>query len=161
MDECRFDNWTRMLGAIKDRRTALREFAAAGLALTALARADLGFAQEGDVLVEGCRLSGERCDRGKQCCSGDCSSRRKKKKTGGRNSGGGGRRGRRRPQGECRCLGNGKNCRKDAACCKGRCDPGELRCRCVPSNERCIKDDDCCRGNCVTDNQGNSFCKGG
>ena len=44
MDDCRFDNWTRLLGALQDRRAALKEMMAAGVALTALARADLGFA---------------------------------------------------------------------------------------------------------------------
>ena len=32
MDECRFDNWTRMLGALQDRRAAVRELAGAGVA---------------------------------------------------------------------------------------------------------------------------------
>ena len=62
MDDCRFDNWTRMLGALQDRRAALKEMVAAGVALVALARADLGFAQD-DVLIEGCRLSGDPCSR--------------------------------------------------------------------------------------------------
>ena len=79
MDECRFDNWTRMLGAIQDRRTALKDLAAAGAALLSLAKLELGLAQEGEVSIEGCRLSGDRCDRNKQCCSGKCNRKRRKK----------------------------------------------------------------------------------
>ena len=45
MDDCRFDNWTRKIGKLQDRRTALRDLAGAGVALAALARADLGLAQ--------------------------------------------------------------------------------------------------------------------
>jgi hypothetical protein len=37
MDDCRFDNWTRMLGAIQDRRLALKEAVSAGVALVSLA----------------------------------------------------------------------------------------------------------------------------
>ena len=80
MDECRFDNWTRLLGGLQDRRAALRELVGAGAALVALARADLGFAAEDDVLIEGCRLSGEGCSRNKQCCSNKCNRHRRKKK---------------------------------------------------------------------------------
>ena len=80
MDECRFDNWTRLLGGLQDRRAALRELAGAGAALVALARADLGFAAEDDVLIEGCRLSGEGCSKNKQCCSDKCNRHRRKKK---------------------------------------------------------------------------------
>ena len=80
MDDCRFDNWTRMLGALQDRRAALKEMAAAALALTALARADLGFAQEEDALVEGCRLSGDECSRKSQCCSNICHGRRRRRR---------------------------------------------------------------------------------
>ena len=46
----------------------------------ALARADLGLAAEDDVLIEGCRLSGEGCSKNKQCCSNKCHRHRKKNK---------------------------------------------------------------------------------
>ena len=62
MDDCRFDNWTRMLGALQDRRAALKEMVAAGVALVALARADLGLAQD-EALIEGCGLSGDPCSK--------------------------------------------------------------------------------------------------
>ena len=160
MDNCRFDNWTRMLGTIRDRRTALKEFTGASAALVALARADLGFAAQDDVLVEGCRLSGERCKRNNNCCSGVCDRKRRKKKK-NRDEGGNGKRRNKKGDGECKCLDNGKSCRKDAACCKGRCDQSDGRCRCTPANDTCNKDTDCCRGKCVADNQGNKFCKAG
>jgi hypothetical protein len=162
MDECRFDNLTRMFGAIRDRRTAVKTLVAAGAALVSLAKAEFGIAAQDDVLIEGCRLTGERCDRDKQCCSDDCNRKRKKRKRNRDRDGDGRRRRRdRRGSGECRRRGNGKACRKDAACCRGRCDPIERRCRCVPANDICNKDDDCCdRRRCVEDgNTGQKFCK--
>lgn len=152
MDECRFDNLTRMVAGLKDRRAALREMTGAGLALVTLAKADLGLAAEGDVLVEGCRLSGEKCDKNNQCCSGDCrGGKKKKKKKNGKKS--------RRREGECRCRGEGDSCNKDSACCRGRCNTNENRCRCIGENQLCTKDQDCCKGTCRSDNKGNSFCK--
>ncbi len=142
MDECRFDNWTRMLAALQDRRAAVKELAAAGAALVSLARLDLGLAQEDEVSIEGCRLTGDRCSRKKQCCSNKCKKKRRKRNRNDRD--GNNRRRNRKGDGRCQCLGNGKNCRKDAACCKGRCDPNERRCRCVPANDICNRDDDCC-----------------
>jgi hypothetical protein len=148
MDECRFDNWTRMLGALQDRRAAVKELAAAGAALVAPARADLGLAQEGDVIAEGCRGGGVSCRRNNQCCSGKCNRKRRKK----RNRNDRDKKGRRRDDGVCKCLGNGKSCRKDAACCKGRCDPDSRRCRCIPRNDLCEQDGDCCgRAVCRSD----------
>ena len=78
MDECRFDNWTRMLGALQDRRVAVKEMAAAGAALVGLARLDLGLAQEDEVFIEGCRGEKEKCRRNNQCCSGTCKRKRRK-----------------------------------------------------------------------------------
>jgi len=124
MDDCRFDNWTRMLGAPKDRRTALKGMAGAGAALLGLARAELGFAQDGDVVIEAaCRGTNAECNRNNQCCSEDCSGRR---------------------NGTCRCLRFGKSCRsgEDAACCNGRCTNGE--CKCVGNRGACGSDPDCC-----------------
>lgn len=160
MDECRFDNWTRMLGALQNRRAALKEMVATGAALVALARADLGFAQEEDALIEGCRLSGDPCSRKKQCCSNICKGRRRRRRRDDRD----GDRNRRRDRdsGTCGCRGNGKSCTKDAACCGGRCDPNDGVCRCVGANGVCNVDSDCCsRRICQTDDQGNKFCKGG
>lgn len=152
MDECRFDNLTRMMAGLKDRRAALRDMTGAGLALVSLAKADLGLAAEEDVLVEGCRLSGEKCDKNQQCCSGDCRGAKKKKNKKD------GKKGKRR-EGECRCLGEGDNCSKDSACCRGYCNPNDGRCRCIPDNSRCDRDQDCCRGSCQRDKNGIGFCK--
>ena len=161
MDECRFDNLTRLFGAFKDRRTALKEMVGASAALVSLARADLGLAQDDDVLIEGCRLTGDRCGRNNQCCSNKCNRKRRKKRR--RDDRDGDRRNRRKKKndGQCVCLSNGKKCRKDAACCRGHCDKNERRCRCVPANDTCNKDSDCCRGKCRAAAGGNKFCKAG
>jgi hypothetical protein len=156
MDECRFDNWTRLLAGLRDRRTALRDLTGAGLALVSLARADLGLAADDDVLVEGCRLSGDECDRNSQCCSDICKRSKRRRKN--RRDDGNNRRRRDRRRGECRCLGSGKSCNRDAACCRGFCDRSDNRCRCTPQGETCNRDQDCCKGTCRTDNQGNRFC---
>jgi hypothetical protein len=156
MDDCRFDNWTRMLGALQDRRAALKEMMAAGVALTALARADLGFAQD-DVLIEGCRLSGDSCSRKDQCCSNICQGRERRRRRDDD-----GRRRRDRDTGTCGCRGNGKSCTKDAACCAGHCDLNEGVCRCAGANESCGDDSDCCgRRVCRIDANNNGFCKRG
>jgi hypothetical protein len=155
MDECRFDNLTRMMAGLKDRRTALRDMTGAGLALVSLAKADLGLAAEDDVLVEGCRLSGEKCDKDHQCCSNDCrGGKRKKKKKNDKNG-----KKNRRKEGECRCRGEGDSCNKDSACCRGRCNQNDGRCRCISDNGICSRDQDCCRGSCKEDKNGNRFCK--
>ena len=156
MDECRFDNLTRMMASLKDRRAALRDMTGAGLALVSLARADLGLAAEDDVLIEGCRLSGEKCDKDHQCCSNDCRGAKKKKKK--KNDKNGNKKNRRK-EGECRCKGEGDSCSKDAACCRGYCNKNDGRCRCVPDNNTCNRDQDCCRGSCKSDKNGNKFCK--
>jgi hypothetical protein len=161
MDDCRFDNWTRTLAAVTSRRLALKDLTAAGVALVALAGADLGLATAQDVLIEGCRLSGDGCARNKQCCSNKC-HRRKRRKRDRRDGNNNRNRNRRRDRdrGVCRCLGDGKSCNKDAACCKGRCDPFDGRCRCVDANQACNVDSDCCGGRiCRADDQGNKFCK--
>ena len=160
MDDCRFDNWTRMLGALQDRRAVLKEMAPAALALVALARADLGFAQE-DALIEGCRLTGDPCSKDTNCCSNICKGRNRRRRDGRRDSDGRRRR-RDRDTGTCGCRDNGRSCTKDAACCGGRCDPNDRVCRCVGANGICNEDTDCCgRRICETDTNGNKFCKGG
>jgi hypothetical protein len=158
MDECRFDNWTRMVSGLRNRRSALKELAGAGAALVALARADLGIAAEDDVLVEGCRLTDERCKRNNNCCSNKCNRKKRKKKK--RDEGGGNNKKRdKKGDGQCQCLGNGKKCTKDAACCRGRCDVNDRKCRCVPANDTCNKDTDCCSGRKCVANGGNKVCK--
>ena len=126
MDECRFDNLTRMMAGLKDRRAALRDMTGAGLALVSLARADLGLAAEDDVLIEGCRLSGEKCDKDHQCCSNDCRGAKKKKKK--KNDKNGNKKNRRK-EGECRCKGEGDSCSKDAARSRGYSNKTDGRCR--------------------------------
>lgn len=164
MDDCRFDNLTRMLGRLRDRRTAIKDVAATSAALVSLARADLGLAAEDDVLVEGCRVTGERCKRNNNCCSDKCHrKKRKNKKKKNRNDGGGGNNNRRRRDrkgdGTCQCLKHGKNCNKDAACCKGRCDPNDRQCRCIPANDICNHDDDCCSGRRCVQEGNRKICK--
>lgn len=156
MDDCRFDNLTRMLGGMQDRRSSLRTLAGAGVALISLARADLGLAVDDDVLIEGCRLTGERCSKHKQCCSNKCDRKRRKKR--GHDAGDKNHR-RNKNDGECRCSRNGKHCTKDAACCKGFCDQKDNRCRCVGANNTCNKDEDCCGNRKCVSNGANKVCK--
>ena len=160
MDDCRFDNWTRMLARLQDRRAALKDLTGAGVALVALARVDLGMAQEVDVLAEGCRFSGESCSRNTQCCFDICKGRQRKRSDRNNRDGDGRRRSRDRDTGRCQCRGEGRSCRKDAACCEGRCDPSDSTCRCVGANGLCNVDNDCC-GNraCSSDDRGNKFCR--
>ena len=155
MDECRFDNWTRLIAGLRDRRAALKDMTGAGIALVSLARADLGLAAEDDVLIEGCRLAGDSCGKNSQCCSDYCKGHKGKKKKKKDNGGG---KNRNRDSGECRCLGNGKSCTKDAACCRGYCDRNDNECRCAPEGATCNNDDDCCKGTCRQDREGNFFC---
>jgi hypothetical protein len=162
MDDCRFDNWTRMFSGIRDRRTALRDLTAAGAALVSLAGLDLGLVSAEDVQVEGCRLSGDSCDKDKQCCSGICKGKKKKKKKKNRNNNNNNNNNnkgkRNRDSGECKCLSSGSSCNRDAACCRGFCDANDGRCRCVGQGGTCNRDQDCCDGTCRSDNQGNRFC---
>jgi hypothetical protein len=140
-----------MLGGIQGRRSALRQLAGAGAALVSLARADLGLAAGDDVLAEGCRLTGERCKRNNNCCSGSCKRHRKKH---GKND-----KGKNKREGKCKCLGNNKKCKKDAACCKGYCDQKENRCKCTPANQTCNKDSDCCSSRKCVSNGNTRVCK--
>ena len=130
MDNCRFDNLTREIAAHTDRRTAVKRLAGGLAALAALARADLGLAQ--DVGIESsCTLNGDKCKKDKQCCSLKC----KKKK--------------------CKCTDIGEKCKADAGCCKGFCG-SDNKCRCIPNNsgKACKGDNDCCSKTCV-----NTVCK--
>lgn len=157
MDDCRFDNLTRMFGAIQDRRAAVKHLAGASAALVSLARADLGLAAEDDVLVEGCRLTGENCKRNNQCCSNNCHRKKDKKKH--KKDDRDKNKHHKKDRGTCQCRGNGKSCTKDAACCRGRCDQNEKRCRCIKANDICNRDEDCCnRRKCVAAG-GQKFCK--
>ena len=138
MDDCRFDNWTRMLGKLQARRAAVKEMAGAGAALFSLAKLDLGLVQAQDVSIAGCKFTDDKCGKDKDCCSNNCSGKKKKKKKGG----GGGKHKKNKKEGKCRCQDQGKSCNVDAGCCQGLCNGGV--CRCAEKNERCNKDADCC-----------------
>jgi len=153
MDDCRFDNWTRMLGKLQARRAALKEMAGAGAALFSLAKLDLGLVQAQDVSIAGCSFTGDKCKKGGDCCSNNCSGKKKKKKKGG----GGGKHKKNKKEGKCRCQDQGKSCNVDAGCCQGLCNGGV--CRCAEKNERCNKDADCCGSkNCADAGGGNKAC---
>jgi hypothetical protein len=127
MDNCRFDNLTRVIAAQADRRTAVKRFAGGLAALAALARVELGFAQD----VEGeikCLDNGSRCRRSGQCCSLKCRRRRGRKR------------------GRCKCAGSGADCKADIGCCTGVCRSGT--CRCGNTTDFCTNDNDCCSNNC-------------
>ena len=160
MDDCRFDNWTRMVAGKSNRRTAVMGLAGSAAALVTLARAELGIAQESDVDLEAeCRVNGAICRNDGNCCSIKC------EKLGGR---------RKRRKGKCVCAGQGANCKADRGCCSGVCrsgncdcgDKGDLcsndadccsrrcesgACRCGKRNDRCDNNRGCCSGSCASD----------
>ena len=138
MDDCRFDNWTRMVAGKRDRRTTVMGIAGGAAALLTLARAELGIAQESDVDLEAeCRDNGERCRRDSNCCSVNCKVRRRR---GGRG------RTRRSRRGRCQCAQQGDRCKRDIGCCSGICRTGN--CDCGLQGEFCSSDNDCCSNNC-------------
>jgi hypothetical protein len=166
MDDCRFDNWTRMVAGTSDRRTAVAGLAGGAAALLSLARAELGIAQEGDIALEAdCRVNGARCRRDGNCCSLKCQVRGRRNR-------------RRRRRGKCVCAGQGANCQRDRGCCSGICRSGNCdcgnkgdfcsndadccsrrcesgACRCAQRNDRCDNNRACCSGSCGTD----GFCR--
>jgi len=161
MDDCRFDNWTRMVAGTSDRRTAVMRFAGGAAALLTLARAELGIAQASDVALEAdCRVNDAKCKKDKDCCSFKCKKRRRDRK------------------GKCKCAGQGARCQRDRGCCSGICrsgncdcgDKGDLcsndadccsrrcenkACRCAQRNDRCDNNRACCSGTCGSD----GFCR--
>jgi hypothetical protein len=123
VDNCRFDNLTRVIAEQADRRTAVKRFAGGLAALAALARAELGSAQ--DVTIQsGCTLNGDNCRRARECCSKNCRNK------------------------ECQCAGFGNDCRADAGCCKGSCNNGTCKCISNGSSKSCNVSGDCCSKNC-------------
>jgi hypothetical protein len=132
MDNCRFDNWTRIIAAQTDRRTAVKGFAGGIAALATLARVELGFAQDGDVGVEvKCNVNGQQCKNASQCCSLRCKKRR-----------------RRDSRGNCKAALAGQPCKADIGCEKGVCRNGA--CVCGTTNDFCTTNDDCCSNNCLS-----------
>ena len=129
MDDCRFDNWTRMVSGQTDRRKAVTGIAGGVAALLALARAELGIAQDADVTIENnCKGSDAKCRKNKECCSKKCQKKR---------------RGR---QGKCVCAGVDQGCKRDQGCCSGKCNG--TQCVCGDQGDRCRKDGDCCSNVC-------------
>jgi hypothetical protein len=73
MDDCRFENWMRIVAGKSDRRTAVITLAGGAPAALTLARAELGIAQESNVALEAdCRVNGGTCGKDHDCCSGSC-----------------------------------------------------------------------------------------
>lgn len=154
MDDCRFDNWTRMVSEQTDRRTAVKGLAGGAAALLTLARAQLGLAQEADVTIEAnCKGSDAKCNKDKECCSKKCKKHKKGRK------------------GKCVCAGSGAGCKRDQGCCSGKCKDGKCRCGdkgdicknngdccskicssgkcgCIKQGDRCNTNDQCCSGKC-------------
>ena len=129
MDDCRFDNWTRMVAEQTDRRSAVKGIAGGVAALAALARAQVGLAQDADVILEAnCKGSGGKCKNNRDCCSKNCK------------------------KGKCECSGQGKSCKRDQGCCSGRCNGS--KCDCGSQGDLCKNDGDCCSRNCK-----NNHCK--
>lgn len=123
MDDCRFDNWTRMFGEEADRRTAVKGVAGGAAALLTLAKAQLGLAQEADVTLDAnCKGNNSKCSKDKDCCSKKCK------------------------KGKCKCAGAGAGCKRDNGCCSGTCRSG--KCECGNKGDRCNNDSDCCSKNC-------------
>jgi hypothetical protein len=143
MDDCRFDNWTRMLGKLQDRRVALKELAGAGAALFSLAKLDLGLVQAQDVNIAGCKAPGQGCSKAGDCCSNKCTNSTKKeckKKKKGKKK----KCSNKNVDGVCKCIDLGNNgCGgRDIACCKGHCE-GDT-CKCVGPKGICNTNEDCC-----------------
>src|SRR4051812_48219187 len=128
MDNCRFDNLTRMIAAQADRRTAVKALAGTVAAIATVARVELGFAQDEVGIEVDCKPNGERCHTDDDCCSIHCKKKNGKKK--------------------CKCAGTGADCKADIGCCKGICDNGNKKCRCGNTDEFCNNDNDCCSNDC-------------
>lgn len=132
MDDCRFDNWTRMISGQTNRRAVVSGLAGGAAALLTLVRAELGIAQDADVAIEAnCKGNDAKCSKDKECCSKKC---RKK-----------GRRGR---NGKCECAGAGQGCKRDQGCCSGKCNG--TQCVCGDKGDFCRKDGDCCSNVCAS-----------
>ena len=123
MDDCRFDNWTRMFAGETTRRRAVKGLAGSAAALALLARAELGLTQEGEVSIEAnCRGNGAKCSKNQNCCSKKCK------------------------RGKCKCAGAKEGCKRDKGCCSGVCRDG--RCQCGDRGDFCNNNSDCCSNTC-------------
>ena len=73
MDDCRFENWMRIVAGKSDRRTAVMALAGGAPAPLTLARAERGIAQGSDVALEAdCRVNGGIFGKDNDYCSGSC-----------------------------------------------------------------------------------------
>ena len=134
MDECRFDNWTRMFSGLADRRSAVKGLAGSAAALLTLAKVELGLAQEGEVGIEGnCKINSARCNKDRECCSKKCKKKRRGRK------------------GKCVCASEGQGCKRDEGCCSGLCKG--TQCACGLKGDGCRKNGDCCSNICKNDNK--------
>jgi hypothetical protein len=135
MDDCRFDNWTRLIGGETDRRSAVKGFAGGVAALLTMARAELGLAQDADLVVEAknCKATNGKCQKDNDCCSLNCKLKKKKKKN-------------KKEKGTCKCSGQGNRCKRDSGCCNGVCRSGT--CDCGEEDDFCSDDGDCCSRKC-------------
>ncbi|MCC6312643.1 MAG: hypothetical protein IT337_01420 [Thermomicrobiales bacterium] len=122
MDQERFENLTRQVGSAQSRRSALRLLAVGAVAAVApVLGARMVSAEEvtaeGSV-IRGCRLPGQRCSKGKNCCTGKCGN------------------------GRCRCKNKGASCLVTvnspmgslpipvhAVCCSNKCSKSTNKCR--------------------------------
>ena len=115
MDQERFGQISRAVGRAGSRRAALAALAGAALAAVP------GLARAGEVggqsnIIKGCRLPGQRCRKGSNCCTNRC---------------GGDQR--------CRCVNKKGSCLVDmgggitlpvhAVCCSNKCDDKSGQCR--------------------------------
>ena len=160
MDDCRFDNWTRLV----DRRTAAKGVAGgAAAALLTLTRTQLGIAQGDDVDIQAdCRVNDAKCRRDNECCSNKCQVKGRKRKKRGKCVCAGQSAKCQRDRGccsgvcrsgKCDCGDKGDFCSNDSDCCSRRCDDG--KCRCGKRNDRCDNNRGCCSNNCGSD----GFCR--
>ena len=104
MDQARFEELTRQVGAAGSRRAALLVLAAA-LAAPAVGKVGLQEATAG-IPILGCKLPGKKCDNDQRCCSGRCKKRL------------------------CLCKKKGQPCwspLEGALCCSQHCDNGKCR----------------------------------
>lgn len=108
MDAQRFEELSRRVGTAQSRRDAVRA-ALAVLGATAFGAGAAKQAAAADaegIPIYHCKVPGQLCRRGKNCCSGKCK------------------------QGVCTCAKKGKPCyepMEGSLCCSGRCKNGHCK----------------------------------
>jgi hypothetical protein len=104
MDQSRFEDLTRRVGAASSRRSAARVLAGA-LVVPVLVRLGREDAAAGLPIVN-CKPPGKKCDKDQKCCSGRCK------------------------KGRCSCSRKGRSCwspLEGALCCSQRCKNGKCQ----------------------------------